>query len=158
MSSLRPRGETPEDQEGTGSRQGAAARIQEELRPVARVEKRPAARHVAANGLDGGPPDRDDAFLRPLPERPDDARIEIDIRAAEADGFADAEPGAVQQLDERPVAERPWRRSRRCVDESFRLRRRQRPRESPVPPREVELRGGVVSAGAEQRLVADERP
>ena len=42
---------------------GAALRVQEELRPVAAVEVRAAAREVAAERLDGVAADRDDALL-----------------------------------------------------------------------------------------------
>ena len=41
-------GELPQDQERARPRQRAAAGVQEELRAVARVEERPAAREVAA--------------------------------------------------------------------------------------------------------------
>ena len=40
------RGEPAEDQERAGARESAALRVQEQLRPVAAVEMRPASREV----------------------------------------------------------------------------------------------------------------
>src|SRR5690348_15300564 len=40
-------GQLPQDQERAGAGERAALRVQEQLRPVARVEERPAAREVA---------------------------------------------------------------------------------------------------------------
>src|SRR5262245_25659711 len=48
----RLRRQAPQDQERAGASQSAAARVEEELRPVSRVEERTASREVAPNRLD----------------------------------------------------------------------------------------------------------
>src|SRR5579872_2415551 len=100
-------GQPLEDEEGPRTRQGAALRVEEELRPVPRVEERPAAREVAAKSVDRFPADRHDPLLRALAEAADEAAVEVDGGAVEADRLADPEPGAVHELDERAVAHRP---------------------------------------------------
>src|SRR5262249_39217844 len=50
--------EAAEDQERSGSRQGASLRVQEELRAVAAVEERTAVRQIAAERLRGVASDR----------------------------------------------------------------------------------------------------
>src|SRR5690242_17269759 len=97
----RPFGESPQDQERACARERAALRVQEQLGTVALVEEGTAACEVAAQRLDGLPPDRDDALLRALAGAADEASVEIDRRALEADGFAHAQAGTVEQLDER---------------------------------------------------------
>ena len=71
---------------------------------MAPVEERPAAGQVAAQGLVRLPPERYDALLAALAEWADEPVLEIDAPAVEADSLAHAQPGAVEQLDERPVA------------------------------------------------------
>ncbi len=114
-------GELAEDQEGSGPRQGAALRIEEELGPVAAIEVRPPAGEIAAQSLGRLASERHHAFLLALAERPHQAVVEVDASAVEADRLADAETGAVEQLDESPVAERARRDAGRRLDQPFDL-------------------------------------
>ena len=117
------RGEPAQDQERAGAREAAALGVQEQLRPVARVEERPAAREVAAQRLHRLAADRDDALLRALADAAHEPCVEVDARLLEADGLADAQARAVEQLDERAVAQVARRRARRCFDEPLGLGR-----------------------------------
>src|SRR5690242_10440848 len=121
--------QTAEDQEGAGPRQPAALRVEEQLRPVALVEVRAPARQVAADGVDRLTPDRHDALLRALADAADDSLLEVHGGALESDGLADAQAGAVEELDERPVAEGARRRTHRGLDQPLGLARGERPRQ-----------------------------
>jgi len=122
-------GEAAEDEERAGARQRAALRVEEELRTVARVEVRAAAREVAAQRVHGLAADGDDALLRALADAADDPLLEVDGGAVEPDGLADAEARAVEELDERAVAERARGRSRRGLDQTLGLAGRERARQ-----------------------------
>src|SRR6476469_3630409 len=150
-------GKAPENQERAHPRQRAALGIEEELRPVAAVEVRAAARQIAAQRLDGGASDRDDPLLVALAEHADDARIEVDPCALEPDRLADAQAGAVEQLDEGGVPERAGGRAGGRLDQALGLARREPARELSLPARRVDLRRRVVAAVAEQHLVREER-
>jgi hypothetical protein len=150
-------GQPPHDEEGAGARERAAARVEEELRPVPRVQVRAPARDVAPKRLRRLAADRDDPLLVAFSYAADEALVEIDGVPYEADGLADPQPGAVEQLQQRGVAQRPRRRSRRRIDQSLRLARREGAREAAQPSRQVELGGGVVGALAEEDEVAEER-
>src|SRR3954468_5937686 len=106
---LEPRllGEPAKDQEGTGTRQRAAARVQEELGTAPPVEVGAAHRDVAAERVHGGAPQRDEPLLRALADRPDDPLLEIDRPPLQPGDLADAEARSVEQLDEGAVAHRP---------------------------------------------------
>src|SRR5439155_25604746 len=108
-------------------------------RPMPGVEERPPAGEVAAHCFDGRTPDRDDALLVALPERADDPRLEVHVGLAEADRLADAQAGAVEKLNEGPVAMGARGRSRRRLDQSFGLGGRERSRQPAMTAREVEL-------------------
>ena len=56
-------GEPPQDQKRAGARQRATAGVEEQVGPVAPVEVRPTECEIAAHGLDGGSPERDDPLL-----------------------------------------------------------------------------------------------
>src|SRR6266516_3859609 len=114
-------GEPAEDQEGARPGECPALRVEEDLRPVPSVEMRPAACEVASEGLDRFSADRNDPFLRALADAADESLFEIDGRALEADGFADAQACSVEELDERTVAQRTRRRARRSIDQPFHL-------------------------------------
>jgi len=126
--------ELPQDQEGTGARQRAAARVQEELRPVSPVEMRAAKSQVPAHRLSRRPPERYEALLVALPEHADDPFFESDATLLESDRLGHAQAGAVEELHERAIAERSRARADGCVDEALGLGRRQRARESARPP------------------------
>src|SRR3954447_4152406 len=110
-------GELAQDQEGAGPRQRPAARVQEQLRPVPRVEERTAAREVAPQRVGCRAPERDDALLAALADTADEPLLEVDAALLEADGLADAQPRAVEELNERGVAERARRGAGRRVDQ-----------------------------------------
>ena len=97
-------GELAEDQEGAGAREPAALRVEEELWAVAHVEERASACQVAPECLRGLPADRHDPLLRALADAAHDACVEVDTRLLQADRFADAQAGAVKELDESTVA------------------------------------------------------
>src|SRR3954447_16660167 len=113
--------ELPEDEERACARERPALRIQEQLWAVPLVEIRPAAGEVAVQRVDGRPADRDDPLLRALAERADEALLRVDARPVEADRLADAETGAVQELDECGVAQVPRRHAVRGLDQPLDL-------------------------------------
>ena len=149
-------GESAEDQERAGAGEPAALCVEEELRAMARVEERAAAREIPAQGRDRLASDRHDALLRALADAADEPRVEVDARLVQPDRLTHAEPGAVEELDQRAVAQRARCRPRRGFDEALRLAGRQRARQRPSPARQLELGGGVVGTDAEERLVAEE--
>ena len=100
-----PVGELPEDQKRSSARQWAAARVQEELRPVTTIQVRPAEREVPSNRFCGRAPERYEAFLVSLAEHADDPLLERDATLLESNRFGHAQPGSVEKLDERPVAQ-----------------------------------------------------
>ena len=116
-------GQLAQDQERARAGERAAAGVQEELGPVAAVEVRPAAREVAPQGLGGVPADGHDALLAALADHAHEPVVQVDARLVEADRLGDAQAGAVEQLDERLVAERARLRPGRGVDQPLRLAR-----------------------------------
>ena len=114
-------GELAEDEEGAGSGQRPATRVEEEIGSVATIEVRAAEREVAADGFGCGTAERYEAFLRALPDDAYDALLQRDAVLLQADGFGDAQAGAVEELDERAVAKPPRGRTDRCIDEAFGL-------------------------------------
>ena len=149
-------GDAPQDQERACASERPAARVQEHLGAVAGVEVGPAAREVAAERLGGGPPDRHDAFLVSLADDSHGTVLEVDAAADEADRLGHAQPGAVEELDERLVAERARRRAGGRVDQAFGLAGREGLREGLRPPRQRHARRRVVGADAEELQVAEE--
>src|SRR5438552_15493162 len=113
--------ELAQDEKGACSGQRPALGVEEELRPVAAVEVRPPAGEIPAKGLDRLAADGDDALLRALAEGADEPLLEIDGRAVEPDRLAHAQPGAVEELDERAVSERARRGPVRGLDQPFHL-------------------------------------
>ncbi len=122
-------GELSQDEERTRAGERAAPRVEKELGPIAAVEVRAAESEVPAYGFRCRAAERHEALLSALPEHPDDALLDSDAALLEPDGLGHAEPGAVQELDERTVAQRARRSARGGVDQSLRLRRRERARE-----------------------------
>ena len=134
-----------------------AAGVEEEVGAVAPIEVGPPEREVAPQRLGCRPSERDDALLAALPEHADDTVVEVDRASCEPDRLRDAEPRAVEELHERPVAHRAWGRAVGRVDEALGLGRGQRPRQRPGPPRGRDLRGGVLASPAEEHEVPEVR-
>ena len=130
-----PFGELPQDEERAGAGQRAAACVQEEVGTVAAVEVWAAEREIAADGLGGRAAERNETLLAALSQHADDALLDRDAALLEPRGLRDAQPGSVEQLHERAVAERARRRADGGVDESLRLRRRECARERAWPSR-----------------------
>src|SRR5581483_10348439 len=82
-------GQPAQDQERARACQRPALRVEEELRPVAAIEVRPAAGEVAPQRLGRGAADRDDAILAALAGAANEPLVEVDPRAFEPDRFAD---------------------------------------------------------------------
>ena len=110
-----------QDQERAGAGERASLVVQEQFRPEAAVEVGAAAGEVAAQRLGRRAADRDDALLAALADAADEPLVEIDPRALEPDRLADAQPGAVEQLDEGGVAQRARRRAGRGLDQALGL-------------------------------------
>src|SRR6186997_2233743 len=91
----RPAGEAAQDQEGARAGEGAALRVEEELRAVPLVEVGTPVGEVAPERLDRVPPDWDDALLVALAGAAHEPLLEVDAGAVETDGFAHAEARAV---------------------------------------------------------------
>ena len=106
--------------------QRAAARVEEQLGPVAPVEMGPAEGEVAAHGLRGRAPERDEPFLAALPEHAHDAFLDRDAVLLQPDRLRHTEAGAVHELHERAIAQRPRHRPRRGVDQPLGLGGRER--------------------------------
>ena len=109
-------GQLLQDEKRARSGERASAGVQEELRPVPAVEVGPAERKVAADGLRRGPPEWDEALLRPFSEDANDALLERDAALFEPGRLRDAQTGSVQELHERAVPKGPRCRSGRGVD------------------------------------------
>ena len=150
-------GQLAEDQEGARPRQSAAAGVQEQLGPVA--ECRGTGGRGRGNGRSASAAcaaDRHDPFLAALADHSNEAVVEVDAGLVEPDRLGDAQARAVEQLDERLVAQRARLRAGGGLDQAFRLARRKRLRQRLGAPRQLDRRGGVVVARAEQLLVAVE--
>jgi hypothetical protein len=130
--------------------------VEKELRTAAAVEVRPSAREVAAESVGGGASDRDDPLLVPLADAADDALVEVDPGPIEPDCLADAQTGAVQELDQSGVPERSRGRPGGGLDQPLRLARRERAGERAAAAWRLDFSGGVVRARPEQDLVGEE--
>src|SRR5829696_4579716 len=149
--------ETPEDEERAGPRERAALCVQEQLRSMAAVEVRPAARGVAPERLRCLAPDRNDALFAALAHDAHETVVEVDRAALEADRLRYAEAGAVQELDEGAVAQRARSDTRCGVDQPFGLTGRERLRQAPRAAGQRDVGRRVVLPLAEQLEVAVER-
>ena len=121
-------GQLAQDEEGAGAGERASTRVQEELRAVPPVEMRAAQREIAANGFGGRSTERHEALLAALSDHADDPLLDRDAAFLEAGCLGHAQPCAVEQLHERAITKRAWRRPDRGVDEPLGLGRRERPR------------------------------
>jgi hypothetical protein len=113
--------ELAQDEERPGSRERAAAGVQEELWAVTAVEVRAAEREVAAHGLGGWTAEGNEPLLAALAQHAHDSFVESDATLLEADRLGDAQARSVEKLDEGTVTEGPRRRPRGSVDEPLRL-------------------------------------
>src|SRR5262249_49132944 len=100
-------------------------------------------------GLRGRASDRDDPLLVSLADASDNALVEIDAGPIEPDRLADAQAGAVEELDESGVPKRTRGRPASSLDEPLRLARRQRARELAATAWGLDLGRGVACARAE---------
>src|SRR5580765_484947 len=153
----RTAGEAAQDQKSARAGEGATLCVQEELRAVPLVEIGAPVREVAAERLDRVAPDRNDALLVALAGATNESLLEVDAGSVETDGFAHAEPRAVEQLDQGPVAHHAGGRAGSRLDQPLSLRRRERARELAPPARKLERGGRAVGARAEQDEVLEER-
>src|SRR4051794_16317370 len=151
------RGEAPQDEERAGPCEPAALRVQEELGPVALVQKRAATSEIATERVGCLAPDRNDPLLRPLADRAYEPFLEVDGRALEPDRLADPQSSAVEQLDKCAIAQQARRGSGGGLDQPFGLTGRERPRKRAPAARQLELCRRVVGARPEQHLMAVER-
>jgi hypothetical protein len=154
----RPRGEPPHDQEGTRARQRSALGVEKELGTMPPVEVRTPPGEVAAQRLHCLRPERDDALLVALSHAPDEAVVEVDGAPLQSHGFAHAQPGAVEKLHERLIAEAPRRRAVRGLDQALDLAQGERAGQAPAPSWQVDFGGRVVGALPQSDEVAVERP
>ena len=122
-------GELAENEEDAGTRQRAAARVEEQLGPIPAIEVWPAERQVPPHRLGGRPSERNEPLLVSLSEHADDPLVEGDAALLEPDCLGDAQTSSVEELDERAIAERSRARACRGVDEALGLGRRERPRQ-----------------------------
>ncbi len=118
-------GELSEDQERACASQRAAADVEEQLRPVAAVEMWAAEREISTNGLRSRTPEGDEALFISLPEDADDPLLEGDATLLESDRLGHAQAGAVQELDESPIAQRARAGAGSGVYEALGLRGRE---------------------------------
>ena len=147
--------------EGSGRRLARVSGPPRELRKSSgrwrRSRERPTAYLVAAQRLHGPAPDRDHVFLAALPDAADEPFVQIDRRPLQPDCLAHAEAGAVEELHERAVAERPRRRAVGGLDQALGLAGRERARQLARAARRGDPRRGVVFACADQGVVSVER-
>jgi len=127
-------GKLPQDEEDPSARKRSAADIQEELRPVAAIQMRPTDGEIPAHGLRRRASEGYEALLVSLPENADDPLLERDATLLEPDRLGHAQPGSVEQFDERPVAQRSRAGAGRRVDEALGLGRRKRAGERACAP------------------------
>src|SRR5438132_2312835 len=146
-----------QDQEGAGPGQRPALGVEEELGPVAAIEVGAAPGEVAPERLGALTADRYDPLLRALAEAADEAAVEIDAALVERHGLRHPQARAVQEFDERAVAEVTRLRAGSRFDQALGFSRRERAGQLPPAAGEVEVGAGIVVARAEQLLMAEER-
>ena len=116
-----PRPPAPDHQPGALAGQPAAPPVEEHgvgvapALPLLGDQRRPAAgaEPVHERG-DGVAADRHDPLLRPLAERPQQRRLEVDVAEPQAHQLRDPQPGPVEHLEDGPVA--PGHAARRPAD------------------------------------------
>ena len=134
---LEPRlsGQLSQDEERPCAGERAAAGVEEELGAVAAIEVGSTEGEVPSNRFRGRPPEWNEALLSALPEDADDSLLDVDGAPVQPDRLRDPQSGAVEKLDQRPVAPRARRRPDRRLDEALRLGRGERPRQAASPAR-----------------------
>jgi len=99
------RGAFAEDQKRARTSERPSLRVQKQLRAMTPVEVRPPAGEVTAECLHRLAADRDDALLIALADAAHESVVERDAAFVERARLRDAQARAVQELDQRPVAE-----------------------------------------------------
>ena len=117
-----PEGEAPHDHERARASERPALSVKEQLRPVPAVEVGSSEGHVPGDRVGRGPSERNDALPVAFADATDEARVEVDGGQVEADGLADSESGAVEQLAEGTVAERARVVAAGCLEQALGLR------------------------------------
>ena len=103
-------------------RQAAATRVEEQgLARHPRPEKPVARRKVFLERMPRLPAERDDPLLAPLPQSAQQTLAQIDVPHVQADQFAHAKAGGVEQLEDRPVALAERRSGLRRLDQLDRV-------------------------------------
>ena len=98
-------GQAAQDQERAGAGERAALALRKSSGRWRRSRKRPAAAQVPAKRVGGASAERDDPLLAALADRTNEPLVEVDAALLEADRLAHSQARAVEQLDERPVAQ-----------------------------------------------------
>src|SRR5919198_641089 len=112
--------------------QPSAARVQEEgAARGARRERGPSPGHVPRQRPSGVLPQGHQALLAPLSQDADALLVEVDVVHVQADELRDAEPRAVQRLEDGAVAQRRGVRAARRLQHLLDLVHRERPWERP---------------------------
>ena len=151
-------GQPAQDQEG--ARAGQRRRRARSGRARAGGGGRGAAARARGSGARASAAGRPSGTMPLLAALADDAHeplVEVDGRALEPERLGDAQPRAVEQLDQGAVAQRARRRRRCAASTSRSASAAESVRGSlPGPPRQLERRGRVVGARAEQLQVLEE--
>src|SRR5688572_31142863 len=113
-----------------GARVEAASPDREEDRVVrSEDEGGPAGLEVARHVQRGLLAQREDALLAALPSHVDELAFEVHVSEVERDRFGTSQPGGVEELEERTVAERERRVPFHDLEDRFDLGRLRRIRE-----------------------------
>jgi hypothetical protein len=150
--------QSPENEESPGARERTTPHVEEEVRAVAAVEMRAAERQISANCLCGGSSEWHEPLFATLSEDANDSSFEVDRALLEPDGFRDTKPGAVEELDERAVAQSPRRRAGSGLDQTLGFGGRERAREAAGAPRGRDRGCRIVASRADKFQVTEVRP
>ena len=112
---------------------------------------------VALQGLDRLSPDRDDPLLAALADDPYEPLLEVDASLLDPHRLRDAQARAVEQLDERAVAQRPRRDAVRRLDQALDLTPDSVRGSFLVRRGSSTAAAGLSARAAHQELVAEER-
>src|SRR5207244_11817460 len=79
-------------------------------------------RQVLGEGRPGLTPQRNQPLAVALPAADQELSLEVDVSGAETHQLGGPEPGAIEKLEDRPVAEPPWSPRGRPFDDGGRIR------------------------------------